>query len=124
MGRPTLSLAPGRRATGSVSLQKEQMFVDLRSAPCPSGRPPDSRAVHETGPSRGSGIAASTVWQILKDSGIDPAPQRSSTTWAMFLRSQAEAIAACDFVETISLTGQRLYARTQHRSQKPPTSSA
>jgi putative transposase len=36
-------------------------------------------------------VAPSTVWQILKDAGIDPAPDRSSTTWADFLRSQAEA---------------------------------
>jgi hypothetical protein len=37
-------------------------------------------------------VAASTVWEILKDAGIDPAPQRSSQTWTAFLRSQAEAI--------------------------------
>jgi putative transposase len=55
-------------------------------------------------------VAASTVWQILKDAGINPTPQRSSTTWATFLRSQAEAIVACDFFETVTLTGQRLYA--------------
>ena len=45
----------------------------------------------------GHQIAASTVWQILHDAGIDPAPERSSTTWAGFLRSQAEALLACDF---------------------------
>lgn len=55
-------------------------------------------------------VAASTVWQILKGASIDPAPQRSSTTWATFLRSQAQAIVACDFFETVTLTGQRLYA--------------
>jgi putative transposase len=37
-------------------------------------------------------VAASTVWQILKETGIDPAPDRASTTWADFLRSQAEAL--------------------------------
>ena len=31
-------------------------------------------------------VAASTVWEILKDAGIDPAPQRSSQTWPAFLR--------------------------------------
>ena len=44
-------------------------------------------------------VAASTVWQILKDAGIDPAPERASTTWADFLRSQADALLACDFLE-------------------------
>jgi transposase len=35
-------------------------------------------------------VAASTVWEILKDEGINPAPERTATTWAAFLRSQAE----------------------------------
>jgi putative transposase len=42
-------------------------------------------------------VAASTVWEILKDAGIDPAPERAATTWAGFLRSQADALPACDF---------------------------
>ena len=54
-------------------------------------------------------VAASTVWEILHEAGIDPAPQRSSDTWAMFLRSQAHAILAADFFETTTLTGARLY---------------
>ncbi len=37
-------------------------------------------------------VAASTVWEILQEAGIDPAPERSSATWAGFLRSQAEAL--------------------------------
>jgi hypothetical protein len=40
---------------------------------------------------------------------IDPAPQRSSQTWATFLRSQAEAIIAADFFETVTLNGKRMY---------------
>ena len=54
-------------------------------------------------------IAASTVWEILKTEGIDPAPHRATITWAAFLRSQAEAILAMDFIETVTLTGQRQY---------------
>ncbi len=54
-------------------------------------------------------VAASTVWEILHQAGIDPAPQRTSTTWATFLRSQAHAIIAADFFETTTLTGARLY---------------
>ena len=34
---------------------------------------------------------------------------RASSTWAQFLRSQAEALLACDFFETITLTGTRMY---------------
>jgi putative transposase len=44
-------------------------------------------------------VAASTVWEILKGAGIDPAPERSSQTWAAFLRSQAEAVLAVDFLD-------------------------
>ncbi|MEV0830129.1 hypothetical protein [Nonomuraea rubra] len=52
---------------------------------------------------------APTVWEILKQAGLDPAPERASTTWADFLRSQADALLACDFLETITLNGQRQY---------------
>jgi hypothetical protein len=42
-------------------------------------------------------MAASTVWEILKDDGIDPEPGRGSSTWADFLCSHADALLACDF---------------------------
>jgi putative transposase len=32
-------------------------------------------------------IAASTVWSILQQAGIEPAPRRSSETWREFLRA-------------------------------------
>jgi putative transposase len=65
-------------------------------------------------------VAASTVWQILKDAGIDPAPQRTTTTWSTFLRSQAEAIVAMDFFEVVTLTGARLYvlAAIEHATRR------
>jgi transposase InsO family protein len=55
----------------------------------------------------GINVAASTVWEILRQAGIDPAPDRTSTTWADFLRSQADALLACDFFETVTLSGTR-----------------
>ena len=65
-------------------------------------------------------VAASTVWEVLNDAGIDPAPQRTSTTWATFLRSQAQAIIAADFFETVTLTGTRLYilAVVEHATRR------
>ncbi len=65
-------------------------------------------------------VAASTVWQILKDAGIDPAPERACSTWADFLRSQADALLACDFLETVTLSGARLYvlAVVEHASRR------
>ena len=60
------------------------------------------------------------MWEILQTAGIDPAPQRASTTWAAFLRSQGEAIIAADFLETVTLTGTRLYvlAVIEHASRR------
>ncbi|MGW3571464.1 helix-turn-helix domain-containing protein [Streptomyces sp. NPDC000941] len=65
-------------------------------------------------------VAASTVWKILKDAGVDPAPGRSSSTWAGFLRSQADALLAYDFFETVTLSGARMYVRAviEHSSRR------
>ncbi|GAA1913211.1 hypothetical protein GCM10009753_51650 [Streptantibioticus ferralitis] len=65
-------------------------------------------------------IAAGTVWNILKEHGIDPALERDHTTWATFLRSQAQAILAADFFETKTLTGATLYvlAVIEHATQR------
>jgi len=54
-------------------------------------------------------IAATAVWEILQQAGIAPALERTSTTWADFLRSQADALLACDFFEIVTLTGARLH---------------
>jgi transposase InsO family protein len=65
-------------------------------------------------------VAASTVWEMLKEAGIDPTPERSASTWADFLRSQADALLACDFLETVTLTGTRMYvlAVIEHASRR------
>jgi transposase InsO family protein len=65
-------------------------------------------------------VAASTVWEVLRESGIDPAADRSASTWAEFLRSQADALLAADFVETVTLTGARMYvlAVIEHASRR------
>ena len=78
-------------------------------------------------------VAPSTVWEILNKYGIAPAPDRPHTTWAGFLRSQAEAIVACDFLTATTLTGATHYvfavtaSTTASRSaslppRKPPSS--
>jgi hypothetical protein len=50
-------------------------------------------------------VAPSTVWEMVREAGIDPAPDRAATTWAAFLRSPAGALLAADFIETVTLTG-------------------
>ena len=37
-------------------------------------------------------LAASTVWTILKEAGIEPAPNRLEASWSAFLRAQATSI--------------------------------
>ena len=63
------------------------------------------RRIHGELAGLGVKIAASTVWEIPKKAGIDPAPRRSALTWSQFLRSQAEAILACDFFTADLLDG-------------------
>ena len=48
-------------------------------------------------------LAASTVWVILKEAGIEPAPKRSQQSWAEFLRQQAASILECDFLTVDTL---------------------
>jgi transposase len=57
----------------------------------------------------GHKIAYSTVWEILKKAGIDPAPQRSGPTWGEFLSAQAHRIIACDFLHVDTVLLHRLY---------------
>ena len=58
----------------------------------------------------GHPIAASTVWQILRDAGIDPAPRRTGPTWKQFLTAQARGILAVDFVHVDTVLLRRIYA--------------
>jgi putative transposase len=62
------------------------------------------RRIHGELAGLGAKIAASAVWEILKTNGTDPAPRRTGPTWSQFLRSQADAILACDFF-TVDLPG-------------------
>jgi transposase InsO family protein len=57
----------------------------------------------------GHPVAASTIWKILKDAGLDPAPRRSGPTWRQFLSVQAHAILAADFAHVDTVFLRRLY---------------
>ena len=67
------------------------------------------RRVHGELAVLGVTVAPSTVWQILKDAGIGPAPRRDGLGWAEFLRSQAQAILALDFFTADLLNGTKVY---------------
>ena len=67
------------------------------------------RRIHGELAGLGVKVAASTVWEILKASGINPAPRRTWPTWSQFLRSQADAILASDFLTVDLLDGTQAY---------------
>ena len=53
----------------------------------------------------GHELARMTIRSILKEHGIEPAPERSKrTSWKAFLRAHWDAIAACDFFTVEALT--------------------
>jgi putative transposase len=54
-------------------------------------------------------VAASTVWKILHNAGVDPAPRRSGPTWKQFLTAQAHMILSCDFFTVDTVFLQRIY---------------
>ena len=68
----------------------------------------------------GIAVAPSTVWEILKRHGIDPAPRRSGPGWAQFLRSQAEAILALDLFTVDLLDGTKacVLAAIEHATRR------
>jgi len=65
-------------------------------------------------------VAPSTVWQILKNAGIGPAPRRDGPGWAEFLRSQAQGILALDFFTADLLNGMKVsvLAVIEHGSRR------
>jgi putative transposase len=67
------------------------------------------RRIHGELAGLGYKLAPSTVWQILKDAGIDPAPRRSGQTWRAFLEAQAKTILAVDFFHVDTVFLRRLY---------------
>ena len=78
------------------------------------------RRIHGELAGLGVTMAPSTVWQILKDAGIDPAPRRDGPGWPEFLRSQAQGILALDFFTSDLLNGAKVYvlAVIEHGSRR------
>jgi transposase len=68
------------------------------------------RRIHGELTRLGHKMAASTVWNILNQAGIDPAPRRTGATWRQFLAAQAEHIVAVDFLHVDTINLKRIYA--------------
>ena len=57
----------------------------------------------------GINLAASTVWTILRQAGVEPAPRRLDSSWREFLRRQAASIVECDFLTVDTVFLKRFY---------------
>ena len=67
------------------------------------------RRIHGELTKLGIAVAPSTVWEILRTAGIDPAPRRSGPSWRQFLHAQAAGILAVDFLHVDTVLLNRLY---------------
>ena len=78
------------------------------------------RRIHGELAGLGITVAPSTVWQILKSAGINPAPRRDGPGWPEFLRSQAQGILALDFFTADLLNGTKVYvlAAIEHGTRR------
>jgi hypothetical protein len=68
-----------------------------------------NRCIHGELIGLGIALAPSTIWAILRRHGIEPAPRRAELSWSQFLRAQASAIVACDFLTVDTVWLRRLY---------------
>jgi putative transposase len=78
------------------------------------------RRIHGELAKLGVMVAPSTVWQILRAAGIDPAPRRAGPTWRQFLHAQAAGILAVDFlhVDTVLLTRLHVLIFIEHGTRR------
>ena len=78
------------------------------------------RRIHGELAGLGVKVAASTVWEILRTSGLQPNRQLNGPTWSQFLRSQADTILACDFFTADLLDGTQAYvlAAIEHATRR------
>ena len=67
------------------------------------------RRIHGELTKLGVTVAPSTVWEILRPAGIDPAPGRLDPTWRQFLHAEAAGIVAVDFLHVDTVLLKRLY---------------
>ncbi len=54
-------------------------------------------------------LAGSTVWTIVKEARIEPAPRRLEVSWSEFLHQQAASILECDFLTVDTVFLKRFY---------------
>lgn len=68
------------------------------------------RRIHGERAGRGYALAAATVWNILNEAGLDPAPRRTGPSWREFCRTQATTTLACDCFTVDTVLLRRIHA--------------
>jgi putative transposase len=54
-------------------------------------------------------VSATSVRKVLREGGVQPAPERSQSSWRPFLRAQAASMLACDFLTVETAFLRRIY---------------
>ncbi len=67
------------------------------------------RRIHGEVVGLGYAVAPGTVWNILHQAGLDPAPRRGGGSWREFCRTQATTMLACDFFSVDTVLLRRVY---------------
>ena len=67
------------------------------------------RRIHGELVGLGYTVCPSTVWNLLRAAGLDPAPRRDGPTWRDFCTAQAKAMLACDFAHVDTVLLRRIY---------------
>jgi putative transposase len=80
------------------------------------------RRIHGELTGLGHTVAPSTVGQILKDAGIEPAPRRAGQAWRTFLASQVKTILAAAFfhIDTVFLRRPYVLSFIEHGTRRVP----
>jgi hypothetical protein len=93
-GRPPLDVFAPRRRSPRTDRGSSELVLRLARENPTWGY----RRIHGELVGLGITLAPSTIWAILRRHGIEPAPRRAELSWSQFLRAQASAIIACDFL--------------------------
>jgi putative transposase len=67
------------------------------------------RRIHGEVVGLGYRVSPATVWNILRQTGLGPAPRRTGPNWRRFCRAQAKTMLACDFFTVDTVWLRRVY---------------